>query len=79
MCVLLAHVCLSICDTFCTMQPDHTVSMVCGISKFKIGPPEGREGQEQREREREEEEVGVAAERIFKEGVSTVVLSLPTC
>ena len=59
---LCAYMCVSLCVCLFvthTMQHDHTIFLVCGISRFKIGPTVGG-GQEQtteREREGGEEEV----------------------
>lgn len=42
---LYVFLCMCLFVTY-TMQQDHTVLLVCGISRLKIGPGEGR-GQEQ--------------------------------
>lgn len=57
------HMCVHLSVTH-TMQQDHTVLLVCGISRFKIGPTVGGgqeqtgeiEGRGQRGGEEEEEE-----------------------
>lgn len=56
------EVCMSSCTCVCvflfmthTMQQDHTVLLVCGISRLKIGPATGGGHEQTAERGGEEE------------------------